>query len=201
MMNEWRRSVGLPLQAEPGSKRKNFGMAYPLASVVPNLVSSVKNRGVQIDGPFAAYGASGEAGTVGDNHSEGAPAASTKDYTAVAMDAFKKGTDGVKSLAGKTVAFRAGLGMAATSWFLKSAPREDYLCVRLLQPGETDATRNYIFGYILKGSAADKEWAKLLKKKDSFNTDGIVIKGAAWYIGQETYLFPVGVIVDEVSKP
>ena len=39
LMNEWRRSVGLNLQAEPGSARKNYGMAFPLGKVMPNLVA------------------------------------------------------------------------------------------------------------------------------------------------------------------
>jgi len=98
------------------------------------------------------------------------------------------------------VVFKAGLGTSATSWFLKAAPREDYACVRLLLPGETDATRKYVFGYLLKGSAAEKDWAKLLKKKDVLNKEGITIKGTAYYIGTENYEYPVGVIIDEVGQ-
>ncbi|MCX6560187.1 MAG: right-handed parallel beta-helix repeat-containing protein [Candidatus Aminicenantes bacterium] len=196
-MNEWRRSVGLPLQAEPGSKRKNYGMAYPLSAVAPNLVAKVKDRGVRLDGPFAVYGGGGTAAKAGE---EAAPTAAAKDYAEVVFDAFKKGAAGVKQLAGKPVAFKAGLGMTATSWFLKAAPRENYACVRLLLPGETDATRRYVFGYLLKGSAADKDWAKLLKKRDSLNAEGVTIKGTAFYIGSDTYDYPVGILIDEVGK-
>jgi len=64
-MNEWRRSVGLPLQAEPSSARKNYGMAYPLAAVIPNLVSQVPGKGAQIQGPFVSYSGGGAAAAPG----------------------------------------------------------------------------------------------------------------------------------------
>ena len=197
-MNQWRRSVGLPLQAEPGSKRKNYGMAYPLASVVPNLASKVKDRGVRIDGPFKAYGGGGRAAA--KEGPAAVPGSAPKDYAEVAFEAFKKGAEGVKQLSGKPVTFKAGLGMTATSWLLKAAPREDYACVRLLAPGETDATRRYVFGYLLKGSAADKDWAKFLKKRDALNKEGVIVKGTAFYVGSDTYEYPVGIIIDEVEK-
>ena len=197
-MNQWRRSVGLPLQAEPGSKRKNYGMAYPLASVVPNLASKVKDRGVRIDGPFEAYGGGGRAAA--KEGPAAVPGSAPKDYAEVAFEAFKKGAEGVKQLSGKPVTFKAGLGMTATSWLLKAAPREDYACVRLLAPGETAATRRYVFGYLLKGSAADKDWAKFLKKRDALNKEGVIVKGTAFYVGSDTYEYPGGIIIDEVEK-
>jgi hypothetical protein len=153
---------------------------------------------VRIDGPFAVYG--GGEGTAAKSGVSSAPGAATKDYAQVPFDAFKKGGEGVKQLEGKPVTFKAGLGTAATSWFLKAAPREDYACVRLLLPGETDATRRYVFGYFLKGSAAEKEWAKLLKKREALNKEGITIKGTAFYIGTDSYEYPVGVIIDDVGN-
>jgi len=193
-MNEWRRSVGLSLQGEAASKRKNYGMAYPLEAVVPGLVSKVKGRGVQVDGPFATYSGGGEAGAAGGGE------AAAKDYAEVLFDAFKKGAAGVKQLDSKPVQFKAGMGSTAMSWFLKSAPREDYTCVKLLLPGETDTTRSYVFGYLLKGSAADKQWTTFYKRKDSYNTEGITIKGTAFYIGTDTYEYPVAIIIDEIAR-
>jgi len=186
-MNQWRASVGLPLQAEPGSKRKNFGMAYPLSAVVPNLASKVKDRGVQTAGPFPTYASEGASGE-------------SKDYAAVEFDAFKKGAADVKSLAGKAVTLKAGMGAKATTWFLPSAPREKYDCVKILLPGETDTTMKFIYAYLLKGSAGAKNWDKLFPKRADYNKKGVTIKGTAWYAGSDSYNYPVGIIIDDVIK-
>jgi hypothetical protein len=187
LLNQWRSSVGLPLQAEPSSKRKNYGMAYPLSAVVPNLVSAVKDRGVQTAGPFATY-------------SSGAAAAPAKDYAESNFDSFKKGTAEVKTLAGKPVSLKAGLGQKATSWLLKDAAREQYDCVKLLLPGEADTTRKFIYGYLLKGSAPAKEWDKLFARRDNYNKTGISVQGTVWYLGSESYDYPVGIIIDTVAR-
>ncbi|HEY3450238.1 MAG TPA: right-handed parallel beta-helix repeat-containing protein [Myxococcales bacterium] len=185
-MNEWRRSVGLNLQAEPGSKRKNYGMAYPLSAVVPGLVSKVAGRGVQVAGPFEKY--------------ESAAAAAPKDYAAVEFATFKKGAAGVKELSGKAVSFKASMGSKDVSTYVvKAAPREQYDCVKLLPPGAKEPTRDNAYGYLLKGSEAAKTWEKLFKKKDNYE-GGIVLKGTAYYAGAETYSYPVGIVIDEVSK-
>lgn len=196
MMNEWRRSVGLPLQAEPGSPRKNYGMAYPLAAVVPGLVSKVPGRGVQVAGPFASYRS--ETGGAAAGTAPGAGGAA-RDYASVAFDSFKKGATGVKALAGKPVAVKVSLGSKDTSYILKEAPRDSYDVYKLLAPGVVEPTRDYVYGYFQRGSAAAREWEKLSKKKDQYK-DGVVVKGAAWYLGSDTYSFPVGILVDEVAK-
>ncbi|GAH64882.1 unnamed protein product, partial [marine sediment metagenome] len=167
--------------------RDNWGMAYPLAKVASNLVSKPGNAGVQANGPFESY------------RSAGAEAES-KDYAEVAFDSFIKGGSGVKSLAGKPVMFKAGLGPNKTTWFIPSAPRSDYKCVMLLLPGESDYTRKYLFGYILKGSEADKSWEKYYKKRDRYNSEGLIIYGTAWYAGNDNYPYPVGIIVDSVKR-
>ena len=187
-MNQWRRSVGLPLQAEPGSPRKNWGMAYPLHSVVPNLVSKIPGKGVNTNGPFQSYKSK-------------AAAAVSKNYEEMDFDSFKKGSPVVKNLKGKAVWFKAGMGGKKYTYLIKSAPRENYECVMLLLPGEKQFTRKFVYGYLLKGSEAHKKWQKYFKKKDSYNTQGgIVIKGTAWYAGNDSYSYPVGVIIDSVSR-
>jgi hypothetical protein len=185
-MNEWRRSVGLPLQAEPGSARKNYGMAYPLAGVVPGLVSKVAGKGAQVEGPFQAY------------QSSAAPA-EKKEYVEVAFDSFKKGSAGLKELAGKAVTIKVGLGSNGTTFLLAAAPRDKYDHVKLLKPGATEPTMDVINAYVLRGSDAAKEWEKLFKKKDKYK-DGIVVKGTLWYAGADTYAYPVCLIIEEVSK-
>jgi len=185
-MNEWRRSVGLNLQAEPSSVRKNYGMAYPLAAVVPGLVSKLPGKGVQVSGPFQSY--------------QSAAAAEKKEYAAVDFASFKKGAPGVKELAGKPVSFKASMGAKETgTWVVRSAQRDTYDCVKLLPPGTSEPTRDNAFGYFLRGSEAAKTWEKLFKKKENY-ADGIVIKGSAFYAGSDNYSFPVGVVIDEVSR-
>jgi hypothetical protein len=188
-MNEWRRSVGLPLQAEAGSKRQNHGVAYPLAAVVPNLVSKLPERGVQIAGPFASY------------QSAAAPTASV-DYAETAFALFQKDSAEVKTLAGKPVSFRAGMGAADLSTFpLKEFGRDNYECWKLNLPGEPETTMKCLRGYFLKGSQAAKDWAKISKKKADYAAEGLIIKGKAYYFGTDTYQYPVGIVVDEVKKP
>ncbi|MBN1426277.1 right-handed parallel beta-helix repeat-containing protein [Candidatus Fermentibacteria bacterium] len=185
-LNQWRASVGLPLQAAQGTARQNWGMAYPLEAVIPNLVSKLPGKGVQLDGPFAHY-------------SSEAAASPAKDYVQVSFDVFKKGSPTVKKYQGDPVMFTAGLGQTSMTWLVASAPRTDYDCVKLLKPSETDMTRDYVYGYLLKGSPAAKMWDRLFKKRDNY-PDGVTIKGTAWYAGNDNYTYPAGIIVDAVSK-
>jgi len=187
-LNQWRRSVGLPLQAGPGTGNKNWGMAYPLQSVVPNLVSPIPGMGVNTKGPFQSY--------LSD-----AAAPVSKDYKETPFDQFQKGTSVVKGLNGAAVMFKAGLGDKKMTWLLKQAPQSDYESVMLLMPGEKVYTRKFVYGYLLKGSDAHKQWAKYLKKRDKYNSEGgILIKGSAWYVGNDSYSYPVGVVIDEISR-
>ena len=198
-MNEWRRSVGLPLQAEPGSARRNYGMAYPLSAVIPNLVAKLPGRGVQLEGPFATYAAEAGATAAADPAAAaGAPKANVE-YAEVTYDGFKKTAPGIKDLANKPVRFKGGLGGRSTEFHLKQATAADYDCYKVARPGERpDATRDYVFVYILKGSDAAKNWDKLYRKKDKY-PDGVLLKGTASFIGKDTYPFPVGVILDDIS--
>ncbi len=188
MMNQWRRSVGLSLQAEPGSPRKNWGMAYPLASVVPNLAAKTGGQGVSLNGPFQAYQSK-------------AAAVEAKNYQEMPFDDFKKGSAVVKGLNGKPVTFKAGMGGKKMTYLFKSAPRENYECVMLLKPGQKEPTRNFVYGYILKGSDAHKKWQRYYKKRAQYNeAGGIVIKGSAFYAGNDSYTYPAGVVIDAVSR-
>ncbi len=187
MMNQWRRSVGLPLQAEAGTARKNWGMEYPLAKVVPGLVSKQKGKGVQISGPFKEYKSKAAGGAA-------------KDYKEVAFDTFKKGAATSKAYKDTPVLIKVGMGDKKMTWALKQAPRSDYHCYQLIPVGSSLPTRNYVYGYILKGSEAEKKWKKYFKKRDKYNKKGLTIKGTASYLGNDSYSFPVGVVIDEVSK-
>ncbi|MCX7023572.1 MAG: right-handed parallel beta-helix repeat-containing protein [Spirochaetes bacterium] len=187
-MNEWRRSMGLPLQAEPGKARENYAFAYPLKAVVPGLGSKIKGVGVRIEGPFAAY-ASEAAG------------AKTASYEEAAFDSFKKGGANSKGTNGKAVSFRAGLGDKKTTFEIAEATSTNYYSVMLLIPGSTStATRDFVYGYILKGSPADKDWIKLEAKKSGTWKDGVVIKGKVYDFKNQTYPYPVGVIIDSISS-
>ena len=97
--------------------------------------------------------------------------------------------------------FKAGLGPNKMQWYLDNADKDNYRCVMLLLPGETQYTRKYVYGYLLKGSEAEKAWDKYYKKKDSYNSKGgVVIKGIAYYIDAGSISYPVGVIIKEVSR-
>jgi len=199
-LNEWRRSVGLPLQAEPGSPRKNWGMEYPLKKVIPDLVSKLSGKGVQATGPFQDYKTS-EAGAAQPGQPAAKAQAANVEYKQVEFDTFKKGSPESKAYASTPVSFKAGLGDKRTTFLLKDATNSDYICVELVKPGESYPTRNLTYGYILKGTDADKEWEKLSKKKDKVNKEGgVSIKGKASYIGKESYSYTTAIIIDEISK-
>ena len=187
-MNEWRRSVGLPLQAEAGTGRKNWGMAYPLKAVIPNLVSPLKGKGVQIAGPFEKY-------------SSQVVTPETKNYEIVEIDSFKKGAPGVRALAGKPIELKAQMGQEKMTFLLKKAPQSDYVCFQLVKMGKTPgSTRDTVYGYFLKGSPAHKKWQKYYKKRDRYNKKGLKFRGTAWYVGNDSYKYPVGIIIDEVTR-
>jgi hypothetical protein len=187
-MNLWRQSLGLPLQAEPGSARKNYGFPYPLNAVVPNLVSTIPGVGARADSPLAAY------------KSE-VSAAEKVAYEEVDFSSFKKGAANAKGNAARPVQFRAGLGDAKTVYELAEAPKTDYLCYQVTKPGSASATTmDAIYVYILKGSPAQKSWDTLFKKRADYFAEGVTFKGRAYDFKNQSYSYPVGIIVDEVKK-
>ncbi len=185
-INQLRRMLGLSLQAAKASARSNWGMPYPIDKVIPNLVSPT-GKGVQVNKTFKTY-----------SSSAGLQAPSS--YTKVDFDQFALDKGG-KNFKGEAVEFKAGIGQSCSNYFLKDAPEEDYYCIKLLRPGESDFTRKYIFGYFLKGSAPYKRLQKYKKRRRTYNSrGGIRVKGKVYYIGNSTYRYPVGVIVYEVRK-
>lgn len=196
-MNQWRGALGLPLQAEPGSPRKNWGMAYPLDGLVAGLSSKLPGKGVQTAKEFETYSGGGTAPAGG---TAAAPAAA-KEYAEIAWDALKKGAAGLKELKDKPVVLRAGVGPGKSDWFFAGAPRENYDCVALNLPGEGEMTMKYVFGYLLKGSPAHKEWQKAAAKKAKYAKEGLIIKGTVSYVGKDTYGYPAGIVIDEVATP
>jgi hypothetical protein len=187
MMNEWRRSVGLPLQAEPGTARENYGPPYPLAAVVPNLVSKIPGVGAQVAGPFETY------------KSEAAEETALN-YEAAEFASFKKGGANSTGLDGKPVEFKANLGDKKLVYEIDAAPREEYICVQLLPPGTTGPTMDAVMGYLQKGSEAQKDWDKLFAKKDKYNKNGITVRGKAYGFKNQNYNYPVGIVILEVDK-
>ena len=186
-MNEWRRSLGLNLQAEPGSARKNYGFAYPLSAVVPNLVSGIPGVGARTDVEFISY--------------KGEEAAATVNYADTDLKNLKKGQSGTKGEAGRPIAFKAGVGDPKLVYEIAEAPRTDYACYQLLIPGVSGtSTMDFVFGYFLKGSPAHKTFEDWIKKKDKTWKAGVAMKGRAYDFKNQSYGYPVGIIVDEVSK-
>jgi len=185
-MNQLRSILGLPLQAERASARENWGMPYPLNKIIPNLVSSTK-KGVVINKNFEKY-------------SSGEVKNTPLSYTQVDFDVFSVSNRG-KTFKGEPVEFYAGIGSSGYDYFLKDAPRSDYICVKFLKPGESDFTRKYVFGYILKGSEVYKKYLKYSKRRSRYNKNGgIKVRGKAYYIGKPSYRYPVGVIIYELRR-
>ncbi|TFG63681.1 MAG: right-handed parallel beta-helix repeat-containing protein [Spirochaetales bacterium] len=184
-MNQWRQAMGLPLQGQSGTPRPILAPPYPMDKIVPNLVSSIPGVGVQVKGPFAVYSSEG-------------PAANLS-YRQVEFASLKKGA--AKYTDGDAVEFKAGMGDNKTTYEIESvAPRSDYQCVQLLIPGSSGpSTRDIIYGYLLKGSPAHKDWEKLYAKKEKTYKDGITIKGQVYNFKNQSYPYPYGIVVTEVS--
>jgi hypothetical protein len=187
-MNEWRQALGLPLQAEAGSARQNFGFAYPIKAVIPNLVSKLPDAGAKDNVKFETYkSAAGEE--------------ALSNYEEVEITDFKKAGKYEKGNAGKAVSFKAQMGDVQTVYELENAQRTDYLCVQLVKPGVSLPSREFVYGYILKGSQAQLDWDKLFKKRDDYNkAGGVTIKGKAYDFKNAAYPYPVGIILVEVKK-
>ena len=185
-MNQIRSILGLPLEAAKGSARKNWGMPYPVDKVVSTLVSP--KGGVDVNKKFEEY------------KSEATQQVSLN-YKKVDFEVFNKDKKG-KAFKGEAVEFKAGIGEENSyNFFLKQAPKSDYICVKFLKPGESNFTRKYVFGYIQKGSAAYKKYLKYSKRKDRYNkAGGIMVKGKAYYIGNPSYLYPVGIIIYDLRR-
>lgn len=189
-INEWRRSIGLPLQAAKGSTRSILAPAYPLDKVVPGLTSSFSGIGVQVAGPFAEYRSA-------------AAAAMPQSYTEIEFVSMKKGGPNSLGMDGKAVTFQAGIGTVRQVYEISDkASKSNYTCVELLIPSAKGGmTREMIYGYLLNGSEAHLEWEKLAKRKDRYNEKGgIYIKGQVYSFKNQTYPYPVGVIINEVSR-
>jgi len=188
-MNQWRRSVGLPLQAEPGSARQNYAPAYPLDKVVPGLESSQAGVGVRLDGPFATYRSK-------------AAEALPENFEDCAVADFAKGAKFGSGNDGRAVAFTAGIGDSKLIFEIgDAAPRSEFDGYQLLAPGEKSTTRDYVVGYFRRGSEAHKDFLKLLKKKDKYNEKGGVrFRGQAFDFANKNYPYPVGVVVLGVDK-
>jgi hypothetical protein len=199
LMNAWRRSVGLPLQAEPGSARKNYGMAYPVAAL-DGLFSTLPGKGARKEGPFAAYkSASGGGAPAAGDGAAGGPATA---YETVEFAAFKKDAPGVKAMKDKPVAFKGSLGPKSFDFFFAEIGRDNYDCYKIAASGVApDTSRDVVFLYVLRGSEAAKGFEKSYKKKDKVNAGGgAILKGHASYIGKDTYNFPVGIVLDAMGE-
>lgn len=187
-MNQWRQAMGLPLQAEASSARKNYGFPYPQNAVIPNLVSTIKGVGARHDIVFQSY------------KSE-ATSTERLEYEDVDFASFKKGVINAKGNAAKPIQIKAGLGDSKTVYELAEAPRTDYLCYQITKPGATSSsTMDVIYIYILKGSPAQKSWDTLYKKRTDYFAEGVTFKGRVYDFKNQSYAYPVGIIIDEIKK-
>jgi len=188
-MNNWRRSVGLPLQAAAGSPRDNWALPYPLSKVLPNLTATLSGVGAQAKGIFPFY----------KSKTTAAPALN---YKSIDFASMKKGGKHSKG-AGTLVQFKALMGNGSAVFEInKHAPRSDYICVELIKQGQNpDASREKVYGYLLKGTAAYNKWMKYEKKRNRYNTEGgINIKGKLYSFDNQSYPYAVGIVIDSVKR-
>ena len=198
-VNQWRSSLGLPLQAEPGSLRKNWGMEYPLEKVIPNLISKMDGKGVLTNIVFESYSSSSDGGGAGAATDE--KSLNPADFKEVNLESFKKGSQDYKNFSGTPVSVKVGLGEKKQSFLLKDIGSDDYVCVELIKTGASYPTRDLVFGYILKGSKVNQIYDKLSKKKNKVNKKGgITVMGKATYIGNDTYPYPVAIVIDSIEE-
>ncbi|HPJ72185.1 MAG TPA: right-handed parallel beta-helix repeat-containing protein, partial [bacterium] len=116
-LNQWRRSVGLPLQAEAGSARENFGPPYPIANpaALAALSSKIAGIGFTVDTGF-------------DSYVSAAPAAVPESFAAADFSAFKKGGTYAAGAEGTPVRFQAQMGPRKPTPYLIEAvaPASEY---------------------------------------------------------------------------
>ena len=187
-MNQWRRSVGLPLQAAAGTARQNYVPPYPWKAVIPGMQTKMDDVGAKADVEFASYKSKGTA--------EG-PAS----YEEVSVSDFKKGAKYGKGNDGRPVMFQAAMGDLKMTYEIDEAPRTDHKCFQLIESGKMPPTRDHVWGYILKGTDADKKWKKYQKKAAKYNKKGgIWIYGRAYDFKNQNYAYPVGIVIDRVEK-
>ncbi|MBN1523822.1 MAG: right-handed parallel beta-helix repeat-containing protein [Spirochaetales bacterium] len=172
--------------APSSSQKQNWGHAYPVENLSGMDLAS--DAGAHRQKTYLAYSSADSA----------SPAAS---YTKVEFSLFSRETPEVKKLDNTAVEFSAAMGANQIVYFEHIVAKTDYRCVMLNMPGEKSYTRNYVYGYLLKGSAAEKVWDKYYAKRDRYYEKGLSIKGRAYYVKNDSYLFPVGVIIDEITLP
>ncbi|MEJ2663719.1 MAG: right-handed parallel beta-helix repeat-containing protein, partial [Spirochaetia bacterium] len=178
----WR---GAGLAGAPGSSGKqHWGHAYPVGDV--SGMEGLLAAGAHRQNIYTAY-------------SSKEPPAGADSYKKVEFDFFSKGNTEVKTIDNLAVEFFAAMGPGQKVFFDHIGSDKDYRCVYLNMPGERYYTRKCVYGYLLKGSAADKLWNKLAKKRERYNEKGLRIKGRAFYLKSDSYPYPVGIIIDEIS--
>jgi hypothetical protein len=172
--------------APSASAKQNWGHAYPVDNI--SGMDTAASAGAHGQKTYMAY-ISREAAALSDSYKE------------VAFDDFSKENAEVKKLDNLPVEFFAAMGPGQKVFFDHIGSERDYRCVYLDMPGEKYYTRKCVYGYLLKGSAADKLWDKLSKKRERYNEKGLKIKGRAFYLRSDAYPFPVGIIIDEIAVP
>ncbi|MBN2738885.1 MAG: right-handed parallel beta-helix repeat-containing protein [Spirochaetales bacterium] len=185
VINALRKQLGLAENAGKGTGV--YGAAYPRDHVVPQLIS--KDAGVNPSGPFASYSSEIED-------------PEKISYTETPFEHFKRESNEVKGFKASAVEFMAKMGPGKMLWFEDIASKNDYRNVMLIAPWEKDEyTRDFIYGYILKGSLAEKNWDKYYDKKSRYNEgEGLRIKGKAFYLNSPSYTYPIAVIIQDVSS-
>ncbi len=172
--------------APSASAKQSWGHAYPVEDL----------SGMDVRTQAGAHGQK----TYPAYQSKEAPAMADS-YKEVEFSVFSAENAEVKKMDNLPVEFFAAMGPGQKVFFDHIGSEKDYRCVYLNMPGEKYYTRKCVYGYLLKGSAADKLWNKLSKKRERYNEKGLKIKGRAFNLKSDPYPYPVGIVIDEISVP
>ena len=199
-----RKEYGLPHIAKVGDavppKEQLWGNPYPLDKVFPNLLSQIKGKGVQFDGPFATYEARPDPETIGS------VPGGKDEYTLVTWEDM---LDKTKSAGfdGKKVKFRAGLGPMEAPWeqvvLDKKITANDYANIMLVKPGTTSMSQgSKFFAYVVLGTAAAKRYnengVREVRKKTW--AKGVYVRGILYKAPPSYGRYPLIMVVDYIGK-
>jgi len=185
-MNQWRGMLGLPLQGSSGSGRVNFAPAYRWErALIFATDSAVAGIGAQYQGPFEVY-----------QSTTAAPVART--YSAATIDALLD-MNRCLPFASQAVEMTCGYyGKDPSSFYVASAPREEYNCYRLRG---LSTSMPYLYAYCKKGSQADQRFKNEFKQYGQGEVDpydAIVVRGVVYDISSPT-TNRVALVVDDAD--
>ena len=190
--------IGTHFKTPIPPSEKVWGRKYDLDKLIPNFVSKIKGKGIQVNGPFPTYKERKPNPKI-----LGAVAGKKSEYTKISFDQLRSGS-GLKE--GMKVKLKIGLGPFKKSWGLskKGITPVNYIEFIARKSGVTkEFLKEKIPAYIYIGTKAAKRYNKYghmkVRKKTWKKGKGVWIRGILFkggYNGQ----FPYSIVVDYMGK-